>query len=810
MMKPSFSRIFAQLLIAVLILAILPGFALAQETAPVDPEIEKPPVANDEYFPRYPERGLAADSINTPLSEAFSTIDPFGYSLVNQTMNWKDAKGGGDPVAFTNPDSDVKGPFGIPFAFNFYEESYSQFYLSTNGLITFGGSSSTSFNESIPQDTPPNNLIAPFWDDLAIGGEFNDGMVFLLYEGVAPNRYVVIEWDKVTRWDSTDPLTFQVILYENGDIDFQYQLVGGDLGQATVGIEDGDGIYGLLYRYNSSGGAITSGLSMRIQRPAQSDRAKLYPTYASEFAILHKATIQLQLRNTGDLPQNSSDTFNLSATSSAPGWTAEFYSGDGFDALNDTNTDGVVDTGSVSKGESTGLTVKIQAPDTAGPGSYTIFTITARSSRDPSRAVNSTLVSAIPAPFGQAFSDDKYGIRLRLIWENSLVDTQVANWFSGSTMALASTPSRDFVYIWERNYTRVYLDPIRYVNYSNIEFVPLSQFGGLLHPIIAVTDHYNDLQDTTDRRPGLVVNGQSRAGIMFIREIYDTNAGKTNSNVFFAIRSALGEVVAGPIQVTQNTGWRGAEDDINIPLFYSSRVTATADNRFTLAWLDTQLRSNESETSDIWFSVYGPGGGLIKTATALTHSVSSGLQYTSPMVISLASNRILVGYSIYNPADDSYSPAFQVMDSNGNQIVGETIINGASGAGMDGLQLSNGKIIFTWTNYNTDKINYILLNDGSFSVFRAISALANPNSRRPDYVSVTTDVEGHAVLTWMDWFWNDYLYYALINPVGDVVSPPMSYYKGQSVNPLILTSYSGQGIASYGGQWQTFLPMTAR
>ena len=55
------------------------------------------------------------------------------------------------------------GPFNIGFNFNFFENTYTEFYVSSNGLVTFGAGSASATEQPIPTATIPNNFIAPFW-----------------------------------------------------------------------------------------------------------------------------------------------------------------------------------------------------------------------------------------------------------------------------------------------------------------------------------------------------------------------------------------------------------------------------------------------------------------------------------------------------------------------------------------------------------------------------------------------------------------------------------------------------------------------
>ena len=184
-------------------------------------------------------------------AELIATSDNYGYTLdTGAVYNWIEINSTGAEVSFSNLDDGYSNPIPIGFDFKFYEDSYPELYVSTNGLITFGKGSYEFVNQPIPRDITPDNLLAPFWDDL----QLPPGSKVYTYAGNgASGKYFVVEWSQVTRLNSPDQLTFQAILHENGNIIFQYKQLNGIIDQATVGIEDRDGIDGLLDLYTASG-----------------------------------------------------------------------------------------------------------------------------------------------------------------------------------------------------------------------------------------------------------------------------------------------------------------------------------------------------------------------------------------------------------------------------------------------------------------------------------------------------------------------------------------------------------------------------
>lgn len=148
------------------------------------------------------------------------------------------------------------GPFNIGFSFTFFGNTYTQFYVSSNGLILFGTGSTDGSEDPIPTAGTPNNFIAAFWDDLTVDGAGN-----ILYTtiGAAPNRKLVVQFRNMGFYPFPPFFgTFSTILYEtSNNIQVQYRLIvdksstraHGD--NATIGLENSDGSAGVQYAYHN-------------------------------------------------------------------------------------------------------------------------------------------------------------------------------------------------------------------------------------------------------------------------------------------------------------------------------------------------------------------------------------------------------------------------------------------------------------------------------------------------------------------------------------------------------------------------------
>ena len=182
--------------------------------------------------------------------------DLFGYK-------WKDSNDPNGPAYVwtdisTNPnavlvsfpngtlDDGYTNAIPIGFDFKFYGTNYTNFYLSTNGFLSFSALTSAYYsNYGIPDADVPNNIIAPMWDDL--DGR-TQGTVHYLREA----DKLTIQFTNWQKYNGTGSLTFQMVLRSNDRVMFYYNNMNASLNSATVGIENAAGDDGLQIAYEAA------------------------------------------------------------------------------------------------------------------------------------------------------------------------------------------------------------------------------------------------------------------------------------------------------------------------------------------------------------------------------------------------------------------------------------------------------------------------------------------------------------------------------------------------------------------------------
>ncbi len=191
------------------------------------------------------------EPLNPPMLLGRGGPDAFGYEWVDSDepdgplYDWRDITDRGVQIGMNNDDQTL-GPFDIGFDFEFYGNTFNQFYVCSNGWVSFtDGTDSYYTNQTLPNTiSTPFNLLAPFWDDLypPTGGE---------YWYYSDGNELVISFINVMHIGTGGPYTFQIVLRPSGSIYFEYQSLDMSLvNSCTIGIQNADGSDGLQVVYN--------------------------------------------------------------------------------------------------------------------------------------------------------------------------------------------------------------------------------------------------------------------------------------------------------------------------------------------------------------------------------------------------------------------------------------------------------------------------------------------------------------------------------------------------------------------------------
>ncbi|MEO0019054.1 MAG: T9SS type A sorting domain-containing protein [candidate division WOR-3 bacterium] len=219
------------------------------------------------------------------LKGAYTGRHPAGYAWIDSdttdgpVYDWIDTTGFN--VVFSRGDDDrLFVPLG--FKFRWSDTTYDNCYVTTNGWLSLGPDphTATPNPKRLPIDSLPNAGIYPWWCDFVLTSA---SRVYYKTIGEMPNRKFVVIWHNVNvkGTDTTNLVSFEAILNENGTIVFQYKdvetgsLVYDQGKNASIGVENKEGTAGLNYLYslppmslavNDPANRLTSGRAIKLYR----------------------------------------------------------------------------------------------------------------------------------------------------------------------------------------------------------------------------------------------------------------------------------------------------------------------------------------------------------------------------------------------------------------------------------------------------------------------------------------------------------------------------------------------------------------
>jgi gliding motility-associated-like protein len=190
---------------------------------------------------------------------AFSQLDAGSNDTINPGVPVTLTATYGNPgIPVTLGDDDVEGPFPIGFSFSFFGKAKTEFYIGSNGWISFDYYPN-AVGQRCPIQVPsinnlyPKNVIMGPWMDLL--PKTSDTYVFYLSTGNAPNRQLVVMWCQVPMFSQNESdcrdsvATFQIILHE-GNNTIENQILTKKncavtcANNATLGVQNLDGTIG--------------------------------------------------------------------------------------------------------------------------------------------------------------------------------------------------------------------------------------------------------------------------------------------------------------------------------------------------------------------------------------------------------------------------------------------------------------------------------------------------------------------------------------------------------------------------------------
>jgi hypothetical protein len=218
--------------------------------------------------------------------------DAFGYTYLDSrapggpAYTWLDLTTQGARLTALDAANDRRaGPLGIGFSFPYYDRSFEEVYVDSNGLLSFLGPAGFSPPGNVPLTSgdAQGGLVAPFWDDLVTFGNAQCNAappargVYTYSGGAGSARFFAVAWVEMDRnpcgalLANEQGYSFQVLLHADGRIVYQYRTLRGVTTSATVGIRSPDGASALQYVYNAPGLGESRAVEFRPPAPPTGD-----------------------------------------------------------------------------------------------------------------------------------------------------------------------------------------------------------------------------------------------------------------------------------------------------------------------------------------------------------------------------------------------------------------------------------------------------------------------------------------------------------------------------------------------------------
>ena len=192
-----------------------------------------------------------------------ATVTNGGYSATDTAFQWDElgtvaeTPVSGATRVLGNNDDSTTGAINLGFSFTFFNQTYTQAYITSNGLLTFGSTTTDNINTPLGghMNVSTMPLITAAWDDWTTTYSGTDG-VYYATQGSAGNQRFIVEWRNTKKYDdasnsNSSPLSFEAVLYEGSNaIELRYldmetggSLVNPDASRgatATAGIRNTD------------------------------------------------------------------------------------------------------------------------------------------------------------------------------------------------------------------------------------------------------------------------------------------------------------------------------------------------------------------------------------------------------------------------------------------------------------------------------------------------------------------------------------------------------------------------------------------
>jgi len=680
-----------------------------------------------------------------------SGVDYYGYIWNdNVTYEWIDAKINGVKLNF--PIGEVE----IGFPFHYYDKTYNTFKPSLFGVLSFDSGQAVRPDKKkiLPNETEPNNLIAPFWSLYQFDSNDTGSGVYIYRGGITPNRFAVLEWYGLTDYFYSETFNFQVILYENGDIKFQYKEVSSfyqsDFYQ-VIGMEDSRGLMGFSIKYPEDYDLV--GKAIAITRPEPSNRVLITPMQTDLMSVSGKIEeMEFEIHNIGNL---GADDFLVSIDSD---WPGQLFEEDRVTPLPATV--------SIPEGETLKAFLHIEVPSSAISESVNVVEIKAKSLLSTAVEATSNFTLFIPSPFSLTMEKDAMR-EMHMVWPNARKQNILENLatYDYSEVIIRELPEIGYV-VFFTGTNSMNKNVIAY-QYYNKAGIPLCDQKILVEDWLPNFYTYLAAETSLD----------NRITVSWVRKKF--SGDKYSENLWTATLDEAGNVLSQPYSVT-NYGEDYCDEFTERLYISDTQIVPVGSNKLITLW---RLYEGYNHT-EIFYRITDSDGSVHKDMSSLTGDLPPLPRpphgtYSLKKSARLSTGDVIVSFSRQadSPIIGDQQNCHRVLNEDGEFVKTELFSQIDVGFSGDIIQLNSGYLITTnW--FGVD-----IIDPQNFQIINRVNGSNLKHPRGYSWEDLTSSIiipteSGNALIIWSDL--SESLFYALINTQGTVINGPFMINKARS------------------------------
>ncbi|MBL3655693.1 PKD domain-containing protein [Fulvivirga sediminis] len=201
-----------------------------------------PGVTGSQFSPATAGSGI--HQINYKNTYIYSVSGIGAFSFDNSTTGWTTVTSSGGDLQ--NTDDQLSDAINIGFPFEFFGNTYTQLYASSNGNVAFTPYMENTYVDAfIPSTSLPNNMIALIRADLNPGSSATSQIKYKVV-GTSPNRTFILSYKDVPEFGNPGYVSMQLKLLE-GSNNIEIHTAVNTLSIASLqGIEDSNGQIGYV------------------------------------------------------------------------------------------------------------------------------------------------------------------------------------------------------------------------------------------------------------------------------------------------------------------------------------------------------------------------------------------------------------------------------------------------------------------------------------------------------------------------------------------------------------------------------------